>query len=53
MMKSTFKVKMVKGEPVIELKPESNPAAWLALLTYVEYHEQIDDDLYDELCAWL
>tara|TARA_R110002020_G_scaffold34449_2_gene104780 strand:+ start:885 stop:1220 length:336 start_codon:yes stop_codon:yes gene_type:complete len=53
MSNSTFKVKTVKGESVIELKPESDPAAWLALLTYAEHHEQIDDKLYDELCAWL
>ena len=53
MPNSTFKVKTVKGESVIELKPESDPAAWLALLTYAEHHEQIDDKLYDELCAWL
>ena len=53
MAKSPVKIKIVRGEPVIELRPESDPAAWLALLTYAEWHEQIDDDLYDELCAWL
>ena len=53
MAKSPVKIKIVRGEPVIELRPESDPAAWLALLTYAEWHEQIDDDLYDDLCAWL
>jgi hypothetical protein len=43
MAKSAIKIKIVRGEPVIELRPESEPAAWLALLTYAEWHEQIDD----------
>ena len=43
MAKSAIKIKMVQGEPVIELRPESEPAAWLALLTYAEWHEQIDE----------
>ena len=49
MAKSAIKIKMVQGEPVIELRPESEPAAWLALLTYAEWHEQIDDKVYEEL----
>ena len=53
MAKSAIKIKMVQGEPVIELRPESEPAAWLALLTYAEWHEQIDDKVYEELSAWL
>ena len=53
MAKSPVKIKIVRGEPVIELRPESDPAAWLAFLTYAEWHEQFDDDLYDDLCAWL
>jgi hypothetical protein len=46
-------IKMVRGEPVIELRPESEPAAWLALLTYAEWHEQIDEKVYEGLAAWL
>ena len=53
MAKSAINIKMVRGEPVIELRPESEPAAWLALLTYAEWHEQIDDKVYEELSAWL
>ena len=53
MAKSPVKIKIVRGEPVIELRPESDPAAWLALLTYAEWHEEIDDKVYDELAAWL
>ena len=53
MAKSPVKIKIVRGEPVIELRPESDPAAWLALLTYAEWHEEIDDKVYDELVAWL
>ena len=53
MAKSAINIKMVRGEPVIELRPESEPAAWLALLTYAEWHEQIDDKVQEELSAWL
>jgi len=53
MAKSAVTIKKVQGEPVIELRPESDPAAWLALLTYAEWHEQIDDKVYEQLAAWL
>ena len=53
MPKSPIKIKTVQGEPVIELRPESEPAAWLALLAYAECHEQIDDTAYDAWAAWL
>lgn len=53
MSKSPINIKIVNGEPVVELRPESEPAAWLALLTYAEHHEQIDDEVYDFLCGWL
>jgi hypothetical protein len=53
MSKSTLKVKTVRGEPVIELRPLSDPAAWHGILTYAEMHEQIEDEVYDSLAEWL
>ena len=53
MSKSTLKVKTVRGEPVIELSPLSDPAAWHGILTYAEMHEQIEDEVYDSLAEWL
>jgi len=53
MSKSTLKVKTVRGEPVIELRPLSDPAAWHGILTYAEMHEQIEDEVYDTLAEWL
>ena len=53
MPKSTLKVKTVRGEPVIELRPLSDPAAWHGALTYAEMHEQIEDEVYDSLAEWL
>ena len=53
MSKSTLKVKTVRGEPVIELRPLSDPAAWHGILTYAEMHEQIEDEGYDSLAEWL
>jgi len=53
MPKSTLKVKTVRGEPIIELRPLSDPAAWHGALTYAEMHEQIEDEVYDSLAEWL
>ena len=53
MSKSTLKVKTVRGDPVIELRPLSDPAAWHGILTYAEMHEQIEDEVYDSLAEWL
>ena len=53
MPKSTLKVKTVRGEPIIELRPLSDPAAWHGILTYAEMHEQIEDEVYDSLAEWL
>ena len=53
MPKTTLKIKTVRGEPVIELRPLSDPAAWHGILTYAEMHEQIEDEVYDSLAEWL
>ena len=42
-------IKRDKGEPVIELRPVSNPIDWLAVLVFADEHENIDDNLRDSL----
>ena len=41
------------GEPVIELRPESDPVSWLALSTIADHYEMVHDEVFDELNKWL
>ena len=49
MVKPLIKIRWDKGEPVIELRPVSDPIAWLSVLEYADLHEYIDDKRRNEL----